>query len=234
MKRVLCASCGPSTSSPVIPKSNKNWLTRSLVSLEKKSHQKVFHSSLFFCLPLSFLLFSSLFFSFLNLQFIDPFFPFRFFIAEDIDKMPYLFNVLRESLRFCPPIPYVVRRASEDVNLGGYTIPKNVCISPFPSSPSLPLSLSSLLFFYPSSPVLHFSLSCPSLPACFTLPPPPSLPSLLPPPSSFSFIYSPLQTIILINIHHMHHHSPVWDHPETFSPERYFPPLFPSFYLFYI
>lgn len=49
-----------------------------------------------------------------------------FHLAEDIDKMPYLFNVLRESLRFCPPIPYVYRRASEDVNLGGYTIPKNV------------------------------------------------------------------------------------------------------------
>jgi cytochrome P450 len=47
---------------------------------------------------------------------------------EDIDKMPYLFNVLRESLRFYPPIPYVFRRASQDVELGGHLIPKDTFV----------------------------------------------------------------------------------------------------------
>jgi len=73
--------------------------------------------------------------------------------ADDIDRLPYLLNVLRESLRFYPPIPFVFRRASENVELGGYTVPKD--------------------------------------------------------------------TLIMINIFHMHHHSPVWTNPEEFDPERW-------------
>ena len=104
--------------------------------------------------------------------------------------MPYLFKVLRESLRFYPPIPIVFRRASEAVDLGGYSIPKNVCSI---------FHITSLISF-------HFFIS------------------LL---GFFSFITnlaSPLrflQTFIVINIHHMHHHSPVWQNPEVFDPERY-------------
>jgi cytochrome P450 len=48
--------------------------------------------------------------------------------AEDIDKMPYLYKVLRESLRYCPPIPVVTRHTAEDVTLGGYFIPKDTFV----------------------------------------------------------------------------------------------------------
>jgi cytochrome P450 len=40
--------------------------------------------------------------------------------------MPYLYKVIRESLRICPPIPVVFRKATEDVTLSGYFIPKGV------------------------------------------------------------------------------------------------------------
>lgn len=45
--------------------------------------------------------------------------------AEDIDQMPYLQKVVQESLRICPPIPLVARRASEDVYIKGHLIPKD-------------------------------------------------------------------------------------------------------------
>jgi len=73
--------------------------------------------------------------------------------ADDIDKMQYMYKVLRESLRIRPPIPFVLRHASEDTSLGGYFIPKN--------------------------------------------------------------------TSILVGIHHQHHHSPVWENPEEFNPNRW-------------
>jgi len=43
--------------------------------------------------------------------------------------MPYLYKVIRESLRICPPIPFVFRRATEDVTLSGHVVSKGVCFS---------------------------------------------------------------------------------------------------------
>lgn len=40
--------------------------------------------------------------------------------------MPYLHKVIQESLRVCPPIPVVVRRASEDLTIRDFQIPKGV------------------------------------------------------------------------------------------------------------
>ena len=42
--------------------------------------------------------------------------------------MPYLDRVVKEVLRWRPPIPMVFRSASEDVQLGGFLIPKGVNI----------------------------------------------------------------------------------------------------------
>ena len=41
----------------------------------------------------------------------------------DVDQLPYLDNVCRESLRYIPPIPFTVRRAIADDYIGGYFIP---------------------------------------------------------------------------------------------------------------
>ncbi|OLN86789.1 Cytochrome P450 4d2 [Colletotrichum chlorophyti] len=43
--------------------------------------------------------------------------------AADADKLPYLDNVCRESLRFIPPIPMTVRQTVNDDVLGGYKVP---------------------------------------------------------------------------------------------------------------
>jgi hypothetical protein len=65
--------------------------------------------------------------------------------------MPYLFKVMRESMRYRPPVPFVARRVAEDVTLGDYFIPKDVRPSlPLP----LPLSLSPPFLSLPSSPLL--------------------------------------------------------------------------------
>lgn len=40
--------------------------------------------------------------------------------------MPYLYKVLRESLRYYPPVPLFVRRATEDTTLGGFKITRGV------------------------------------------------------------------------------------------------------------
>ena len=46
----------------------------------------------------------------------------------DVDRLPYLDNVCRESLRYIPPIPMTVREAKADDVLGGYFIPKGTTV----------------------------------------------------------------------------------------------------------
>lgn len=41
----------------------------------------------------------------------------------DVDQLPYLDNVCRESLRYIPPVPFTARRSIEDDQIGGYFIP---------------------------------------------------------------------------------------------------------------
>ncbi|RAQ41604.1 cytochrome P450 [Aspergillus flavus] len=50
------------------------------------------------------------------------------FTEVDVDRLPYLNNVCRESLRFIPPIPIVTREAASDERLGEYFIPKGTVI----------------------------------------------------------------------------------------------------------
>ncbi len=48
-------------------------------------------------------------------------------LAENIEKLPYMHKVVKESLRIRPPIPFIQRNVAEDTTLGGYRIPKGVC-----------------------------------------------------------------------------------------------------------
>ncbi|KAI1090212.1 cytochrome P450 [Rostrohypoxylon terebratum] len=48
--------------------------------------------------------------------------------AADADKLPYLDNVCRESLRYIPPIPMTVRQSIADDVLGPYKIPAGTVI----------------------------------------------------------------------------------------------------------
>lgn len=48
--------------------------------------------------------------------------------SADPDKLPYLDNVCRESLRFIPPIPMTVRQSIDDDTLGGYFVPQGTVI----------------------------------------------------------------------------------------------------------
>lgn len=48
--------------------------------------------------------------------------------AADVDQLPYLNNVCRESLRYIPPIPLTVREVAEQVQLGPYVIPKGTVL----------------------------------------------------------------------------------------------------------
>lgn len=49
-------------------------------------------------------------------------------VAADPDKLPYLDNVCRESLRYIPPIPMTVRQSIADDNLAGYHIPAGTIV----------------------------------------------------------------------------------------------------------
>lgn len=44
---------------------------------------------------------------------------------EDLQKLPYLDRVIKETLRLFPTLPYIARQASDDFDLDGYFIPKN-------------------------------------------------------------------------------------------------------------
>lgn len=46
----------------------------------------------------------------------------------DVDLLPYLEDVCKESLRYIPSIPMTVRKTIEDDTLGGYFIPANTTI----------------------------------------------------------------------------------------------------------
>ena len=48
--------------------------------------------------------------------------------ALDADRLPYLDNVCRESLRYIPPIPMTVRETLADDKLGGYFVPKGTTV----------------------------------------------------------------------------------------------------------
>jgi cytochrome P450 len=47
---------------------------------------------------------------------------------QDLRQLPYTEMVLKESMRLYPPIPQVERQALEDVEIGGYTIPKGTTV----------------------------------------------------------------------------------------------------------
>lgn len=49
-------------------------------------------------------------------------------LAADPDKLPYLDNVCRESLRYIPPIPMTVRQSLKDDTLGKYKVPGGTVI----------------------------------------------------------------------------------------------------------
>ena len=46
----------------------------------------------------------------------------------DVDQLPYLENVCRESLRYIPPIPFTVRQSVSEDRLGGYIIPPHTYV----------------------------------------------------------------------------------------------------------
>ncbi|KAI0011958.1 cytochrome P450 78A3 [Xylariaceae sp. FL0662B] len=48
--------------------------------------------------------------------------------AADPDRLPYLDNVCRESLRYIPPIPMTVRQSLADDRLGGYAVPAGTVV----------------------------------------------------------------------------------------------------------
>ncbi|KAK3383722.1 cytochrome P450 [Lasiosphaeria ovina] len=48
--------------------------------------------------------------------------------AADPDKLPYMDNVCRESLRYIPPIPMTVRQSLEDDTIGPYRVPGGTVI----------------------------------------------------------------------------------------------------------
>lgn len=47
----------------------------------------------------------------------------------DVDNLPYLENVCRESLRYIPPIPFTTRRTASADRLGNYIIPPDTYVS---------------------------------------------------------------------------------------------------------
>lgn len=57
-------------------------------------------------------------------QEIDAILPGRPAAAADYERLPYLEQVYKESLRLYPAVPFLSRQATRAVNLAGYTVPK--------------------------------------------------------------------------------------------------------------
>ncbi|CAF9934838.1 MAG: hypothetical protein ALECFALPRED_006159 [Alectoria fallacina] len=53
------------------------------------------------------------------------------FLEIDEDRLPYLNNVCRESLRYIPPVPLAVRQSFADEHLCGYRIPAGTMVCMF-------------------------------------------------------------------------------------------------------
>ncbi|XP_058107406.1 geraniol 8-hydroxylase-like [Magnolia sinica] len=47
---------------------------------------------------------------------------------SDIDCLPYLQAIVKETLRLHPPIPFIFRKTIMDVEISGFAIPKNTCV----------------------------------------------------------------------------------------------------------
>lgn len=54
--------------------------------------------------------------------------PDRPLTPDDVPRLRYTVQVIRESLRLCPPAPTGTRMASRDVDVGGYRIPKGTML----------------------------------------------------------------------------------------------------------
>ena len=48
-----------------------------------------------------------------------------------MDKLEYTHMCIREAMRIFPPVPIIGRTLAEDVNVGGYNLPKGIALVGF-------------------------------------------------------------------------------------------------------